>query len=333
MWSREGSFSRWMSPSGSQTSLPYYARPPWDPATLSRNNSASTFSCGGSDPTLASSVEGATTGNRSRKSTLLSPARSILKTVRRLSGRSGGGGVTSRGKATQRQSSGQVNMKAVSLMLAAVCVVLLASMAIASASKDTIEEATVEVALAVLYSLSALWIFITLVLGWTKKLTVDPRYLHRKNNRLSFQKIGAAIFGTGAMLYNALRIAEFVAEDAACRTVEYVVVSVMSILFTSLQVYLILIYAKVTINNGKLVPVLSRFGLMLVLATNIAVWIITTISEAKHTMEVELKKSSVNYDKPPVPYTYTSPRPYLYNDSSTIYYHNSSTGNANHSSH
>ncbi|XP_013382700.1 uncharacterized protein LOC106153354 isoform X2 [Lingula anatina] len=196
------------------------------------------------------------------------------------------------------------NMKAMSLLLAAVIVVVVSCMDVASSAQKDIPKTAIDVMLSVLYAASAVWIFVTLVLGWTMKLTTSLKYKSRKNNKMNFQKIGAMVFGMGAMVYSSLGIAEFVSLAPECRYLESIFGPLLSIAFTSLQVYFLLVYAKVTINMGKVVPILSRFGLMVIMGTNISVWIHTTISEARHSSEEAHHSDSSHSVKNDTNYTY-----------------------------
>ncbi|XP_023930207.1 uncharacterized protein LOC106157082 [Lingula anatina] len=151
---------------------------------------------------------------------------------------------------TSTEYDGQIfdndNMRAVSIMMAAVAIVVIGSLAIASASRDAIPSSTVELTLSVLFALSAFWVFALLLLAWRGKLTTDIDYRHKKNNQMTFQKIGAIIFGTGGMLYNILRISEYMnTEEESCKKVESVIMSVFYICFISVQVYFLLLFSKV----------------------------------------------------------------------------------------
>ncbi|XP_059489984.1 proton channel OtopLc isoform X2 [Neocloeon triangulifer] len=94
-----------------------------------------------------------------------------------------------------------------------------------------------------------------------------------------FLRVGAIAFGLGTMIYNGLEFGSWfeIPQYSDCYSVLRGANPVLQMIFTFMQMYFIFMNSRLNIHRFK---VISRFGLMHVVATNICVWIRTLVLES-----------------------------------------------------
>ncbi|CAB3373036.1 Hypothetical predicted protein [Cloeon dipterum] len=94
-----------------------------------------------------------------------------------------------------------------------------------------------------------------------------------------FLRVGAIAFGLGTMIYNGLEFGSWfeIPVHSDCYSVLRGANPVLQMIFTFMQMYFIFMNSRLNIHRFK---VISRFGLMHIVATNICVWIRTLVLES-----------------------------------------------------
>lgn len=106
-----------------------------------------------------------------------------------------------------------------------------------------------------------------------------------------YLRVGAIAFGIGSMVYSGLEFGQYfeLKDDDSCQNVMIAVNPAARMLLTIVQMQFIFLNTKeLHMTNHK---VISRFGLMHMVATNLCEWIYVLIEETKHEID-----HLVNYD-------------------------------------
>ncbi|ESO93944.1 hypothetical protein LOTGIDRAFT_228650, partial [Lottia gigantea] len=106
-----------------------------------------------------------------------------------------------------------------------------------------------------------------------------------------YLRLGAVAFGIGSMIKSGLQFGIFFENDpfSGCQHLTFGFRPILHLFFTFIQLYFVFLNSKVCIQEYKLI---SRFGLMHLVATNICVWLENII----HETLIEIKDSSdLNY--------------------------------------
>ncbi|XP_018899410.1 proton channel OtopLc isoform X2 [Bemisia tabaci] len=94
-----------------------------------------------------------------------------------------------------------------------------------------------------------------------------------------FLRVGAIAFGLGTMIYSGLEFGVFFETpfNSPCYQILKGINPVLQMIFTFMQMYFIFMNSRLNIHRFKVV---ARFGLMHIVATNLCVWIRTTVLES-----------------------------------------------------
>ncbi|CAB4062678.1 Proton channel OtopLc [Lepeophtheirus salmonis] len=98
-----------------------------------------------------------------------------------------------------------------------------------------------------------------------------------------YLRFGAVIFGIGSMIYSGIEIGMVfelnMANVSKCKNIFSIIRPILQMIFVFVQMYFIFLNQKMNIYKSKL---MSRFGLMHMIATNICVWFNVLILETSH---------------------------------------------------
>ncbi|XP_013410005.1 otopetrin-1 [Lingula anatina] len=106
-----------------------------------------------------------------------------------------------------------------------------------------------------------------------------PEVHHGEQGISHYLRLGAILFGVGALIYDGFRIAEFVLENGqGCRTIADLVITSLHLIFTFIQTFFLFKHCTIVINKHK---AFARFGVMHLLVTNLCVWLLYAVLETE----------------------------------------------------
>ncbi|XP_070497252.1 proton channel OtopLc-like [Chironomus tepperi] len=111
-----------------------------------------------------------------------------------------------------------------------------------------------------------------------------------------YLRVGAIAFGIGSMVYSGLEFGQYfeLKEDDRCQNLLIAVNPAARMLLTIVQMQFIFLNTKEL--NMTRYKVISRFGLMHLIATNLCEWIYVLVEETKHEIENLMAQHSLNLD-------------------------------------
>lgn len=105
-------------------------------------------------------------------------------------------------------------------------------------------------------------------------------------------RMGAVLFGIGSMIYCGIEIGVFfelrITKGSGCQTMFVLVRPLLKMIFVFVQMYFIFLNQKMNVYRRKLI---TRFGLMHMIATNICIWLHVLILETYHEITEITKKA------------------------------------------
>ena len=109
-----------------------------------------------------------------------------------------------------------------------------------------------------------------------------------------YLRVGAIAFGIGSMVYSGLEFGQYfeLKKDDRCQNLLIAVNPAARMLLTIVQMQFIFLNTKEL--NMTRYKVISRFGLMHLVATNLCEWIYVLVEETKHEIENFMEQHSMN---------------------------------------
>ncbi|XP_046574717.1 LOW QUALITY PROTEIN: proton channel OtopLc-like [Haliotis rubra] len=130
-----------------------------------------------------------------------------------------------------------------------------------------------------------------------------------------YLRLGAVGFGIGSMIKSGLQFGDFFESDVMsnCRDIMHGICPIIHLVFTFSQLYFVFLNSKICIQRFK---ILSRFGVMHLVATNICVWLENIVEET--LVELQQYVSEMRMGQGPLIIRNISVRVHSANKSSTI---------------
>ncbi|XP_055337583.1 proton channel OtopLc-like isoform X2 [Paramacrobiotus metropolitanus] len=110
---------------------------------------------------------------------------------------------------------------------------------------------------------------------------------HASSSGSFYLRLGAMIFGVGAMLYSVLEFGQYfeIPFGSHCDDILTAITPAARFVFSFAQLYLVFLNSKIRTDRYN---VFASFGFMHMFATNISVWLSVLIEETKHQFEISI---------------------------------------------